>query len=113
MWLDGALHFSTGAGEQKALNLAANPHVALTTGANDWQRGLDVVVEGEALRVTEAQQLHRLAAAWAQKWDGRWRYEVAEDGFRHDVGTTLVFAVRPDKVLAFTKGTFSHTRHRF
>jgi hypothetical protein len=24
-----------------------------------------------------------------------------------------VFAVRPDKVLAFTKGAFSHTRHRF
>ena len=113
VWLDDALHFSTGPGEQKALNLAANPQVALTTGANDWQSGLDVVVEGEALRVTDAQQLHRLAAAWAQKWDGRWRYEVAEDGFRHDVGTALVFAVHPDKVLAFTKGAFSHTRHRF
>jgi hypothetical protein len=24
-----------------------------------------------------------------------------------------VFAVRPAKVLAFTKGGFSHTRHRF
>jgi nitroimidazol reductase NimA-like FMN-containing flavoprotein (pyridoxamine 5'-phosphate oxidase superfamily) len=113
VWLDGALHFSTGAGEQKALNLAANPQVALTTGVNDWQSGLDVVVEGEALRVTDAEQLHRLAAAWAQKWDGRWRYEVGLDGFRHDVGNALVFAVRPAKVLAFTKGSFSHTRHRF
>src|SRR5436190_13530710 len=63
VWLDDALHFSTGAGEQKALNLAANSHVALTTGDNDWQRGLDVVVEGKALRVTDAEQLHRLAAA--------------------------------------------------
>ena len=113
VWLDDALHFSTGAGEQKALNLAANSHVALTTGVNDWQSGLDVVVEGEALRVTDAEQLHRLAAAWAQKWDGRWRYTVGENGFRHDVGTALVFAVRPAKVLAFTKGGFSHTRHRF
>jgi general stress protein 26 len=113
VWLDDALHFSTGPEEQKARNLAGNPRVALTTGANDWQSGLDVVVEGEAARVTDAQQLDRLAAAWAQKWDGRWQYEVSQDGFRHDVGTALVFAVRPAKVLAFTKGGFSHTRHRF
>ena len=113
VWLDDALHFSTGPDEQKALNLAANPRVVLTTGASDWQGGLDVVVEGTATRVTDAQQLDRLAAAWAQKWDGRWRYEVGQDGFRHAAGTVLVFAVRPAKVLAFTKGGFSQTRHRF
>ena len=113
VWLDDALHFSTGAGEQKALNLANNPRVALVTGANGWQSGLDVVVEGEAVRVTDPEQLQRLAAAWAQKWDGRWRYSVSEDGFHHEVGSALVFAVRPAKVLAFTKGGFSHTRHRF
>ncbi|MBV9001930.1 MAG: hypothetical protein JO304_22930 [Solirubrobacterales bacterium] len=87
--------------------------MALTTGTNDWQSGLDVVLEGEAARVTDAHQLDRLAAAWAQKWDGRWQYEVSHDGFRHDVRTALVFAVRPTKVLAFAKGGFSHTRHRF
>jgi nitroimidazol reductase NimA-like FMN-containing flavoprotein (pyridoxamine 5'-phosphate oxidase superfamily) len=109
VWLDDALHFCTGPDEQKAHNLASNPRVALTTGANDWQSGLDVVVEGDAARVTDAQQLDRLAAAWAQKWDGRWEYEVGQDGFRH----ALVFAVRPAKILAFAKGGFSHTRHRF
>ena len=45
VWLDGALHFSTGPDEQKARNLASNPRFALTTGANDWQSGLDVVVD--------------------------------------------------------------------
>ena len=113
VWLDDALHFSTGAGEQKALNVANNSRVALITGASDWQSGLDVVVEGEAMRVTDPEQLQRLADAWAQKWDGRWRYSVDDEGFRHEVGTALVFAVRPRKVLAFAKGTFSHTRHRF
>src|ERR1700684_2390966 len=54
VWLDDALHFSTGPEEQKARNLASNPRVALTTGANDWQSGLDGVVEGEAVRVTDA-----------------------------------------------------------
>lgn len=113
VWLDDALHFSTGATEQKALNLANNPHATLITGTNDWQSGLDVVVEGKAVRVTDPAQLQRLADAWAQKWDGRWRYSVDDDGFRHDAGTALVFAVRPAKVLAFAKGGFSHTRHRF
>jgi nitroimidazol reductase NimA-like FMN-containing flavoprotein (pyridoxamine 5'-phosphate oxidase superfamily) len=113
VWLDDALHFCTGPDEQKARNLDGNPRVALTTGKNDWQSGLDVVLEGEATRVTDAQLLHRLAAAWAQKWDGQWQYEVTQEGFRHDVGTALVFAVRPAKVLAFTKGGFSHTSHRF
>jgi nitroimidazol reductase NimA-like FMN-containing flavoprotein (pyridoxamine 5'-phosphate oxidase superfamily) len=112
VWLDDALHFSTGAGEQKALNLAGNPRVVLTTGANDWHAGLDVVVEGEAVRVTDPEQLQRLAAAWAHKWDGRWQYSVAEDGFRHGPGTVLVFAVRPAKVLVFGKAPFSQTRHR-
>src|SRR5580704_14678369 len=64
VWLDDALHFSTGPDEQKARNLASNPRAALTTGANDWQSGLDVVVEGDAARVTDALQLDRLAAAW-------------------------------------------------
>ena len=58
-------------------------------------------------------KLHRLAEAWAHKWDGRWRYHVAPDGLAHDGGTALVFAVHPSKVLAFAKGNFSHTRHRF
>ena len=113
VWLDDALHFSTGPDEQKAHNLAGNSYVALTTGANGWEGGLDVVVEGEAARVTDSQQLGRLAAAWTQKWDGRWQYEVGQDGFLQDGGTVLVFAVRPAKVLAFTKGGFTHTRHRF
>ena len=112
VWLDGALHFTTGPAEQKALNLAGHPHVVLTTGCNGWEQGLDVMVEGEARRVTDRATLERLAAAWAGKWDGRWQFEVGDDGFGHeDGGMALVFAVRPTKVLAFSKGSFSHTRH--
>jgi hypothetical protein len=82
IWLDGALHFSTGAAEQKAVNDDAT--------------------------------LHRLAAAWRTKWDGSWQYEVRDGAFYHDGGgQALVFVVAPTKVLAFGKGTFSHTRHRF
>lgn len=111
VWLDGALHFCTGPGEQKAVNLAGNPHVVVTTGCNQWDRGLDVMVEGEARRVTDRATLERLAAAWATRWDGSWQYEVADEGFRHGAGFAHVFAVEPAKVLAFGKGPFSHTRH--
>jgi hypothetical protein len=111
VWLDGALHFSTGADEQKAVNLRANPHVVLTTGSNEWERGLDVVVEGDAEAVTDEGTLRRLADAWASKWDGRWRYEAGDGTFQSDHGPDLVFAVRPTKVLAFGRPAFTQTRH--
>lgn len=113
VWLDGAAYVATGPEEQKALNLAGNPQVALTTGCNTWDRGLDVVVEGRARRVTDPALLARLAEAWATKWDGQWRFTPGPEGFVHpEGGTAHVFEVRPAKVLAFGKGTpFSHTRH--
>jgi nitroimidazol reductase NimA-like FMN-containing flavoprotein (pyridoxamine 5'-phosphate oxidase superfamily) len=114
VWLDETIYFCTGPSEQKAANLAGNPQVILTTGCNDWEHGLDVVVEGAANRVTDHEQLRRLADAWTRKWDGRWRYKVGDGGFEHEPhGQVLVFAVEPAKVIAFGKGTFSQTRHRF
>ena len=114
VWLDDAIHFCTGPDEQKALNLRTNPHVALTTGCNQWDSGLDVVVEGDAVPVTDDATLTRLAEAWALKWDGRWHFEARAGAFQHgDGGVALVFSVTPSKILAFGKGTFSHTRHRF
>jgi general stress protein 26 len=115
VWSDGALHFCTGTGEQKAVNLRGNRHVILSTGCNTWDQGLDVVVEGDAVQVTDEGVLRRLALAWAAKWHGQWQYEV-RDGFFYNPGSSepvLVFAVSPAKVLAFAKGTFSHTSHRF
>jgi nitroimidazol reductase NimA-like FMN-containing flavoprotein (pyridoxamine 5'-phosphate oxidase superfamily) len=113
VWVDGAIHFTTGAGEQKAVNLRTNPQVVLTTGCNHWVRGVDVVVEGDAVRVSDDATLQRLAAAWKAKWDGRWQFDARDGTFHHEAGTALVFTVAPTKVLAFGKGTFTHTSHRF
>jgi general stress protein 26 len=115
VWLDGAIHFTTGAQEQKAVNLQGNQHVILMTGCNRWDEGLDVVVEGDAVRQTDRETLERLAAAWATKWTGQWEYQVGDGCFQHPGGggTSLVFSVTPSKVLAFAKGTFGVTRHRF
>jgi nitroimidazol reductase NimA-like FMN-containing flavoprotein (pyridoxamine 5'-phosphate oxidase superfamily) len=120
VWVDGVLYFSTGDHEQKAANMLANPHVILTTGCNHWDTGLDVVVEGDAVRVTDHEVLERLAEVWATRWDGRWQHEVRDGGFRHTDGETVlphvihVFSVTPTQIVAHAKGDpFSHTTHRF
>ena len=115
VWLDDSIYFATGLGEQKAVNLRTNQNVILMTGRNEWERGLDVVVEGEAVQVIDESLLVRLAEVWETKWDGRWHYDVHEGSFRHaaSADAVLVFSVKPTKVLAFAKGTFGQTRHRF
>ena len=101
------------------MNLRTNPQVVVTTGCATWDQGIDVMVEGEAVRVTDAATLQRLADAWGDKWDGRWQFAVADgafsspDGAGNDDGDgAWVFAVRSTKVLAFGKEPFSHTRFR-
>jgi hypothetical protein len=84
------------------------------TGCNRWDEGLDVVVEGDAVRQTDQGILERLAAAWTTKWTGQWQFQARDGSFHHPQGgEALVFSVTPAKVLAFAKGTFGATRHRF
>jgi hypothetical protein len=116
VWAEEAVWFSTGAGEVKFANLAANPRVVLTTGCSGWDEGLDVVMEGDAVRVTDDEVLSRVAAAFAPKWDGRWRYTARGGRFRSSEGDreVPVFSVAPVKVFAYTKGDpFGATAHRF
>jgi general stress protein 26 len=116
VWAQGAVWFSTGAGEQKFANLAGNSHVVLITGCNRWDGGLDVIMEGNAVPVTDDAVLDGIAAAFAAKWDGRWQF-IARDGcFRgaDGSGEAMVFAVTPAKVFAHAKGDpFGVTAHRF
>jgi nitroimidazol reductase NimA-like FMN-containing flavoprotein (pyridoxamine 5'-phosphate oxidase superfamily) len=115
-WWDGAIWFSTGAEEQKFANLRANPHVVLTTGCNRWDQGLDVVVEGQAVGVTDDAVLARAAEAFRSKWDGRWQFTARGGSFRHadGGGEAMVFSVTPLKVFAHAKGDpFGATRHKF
>jgi general stress protein 26 len=114
VWAEDAVCFCTGDDEQKGVNLRANPHVVLTTGCANWDHGLDVVVEGEAVQVTDDDVLRRIAAAFTPRWDGRWKWE-ARDGSFYDGGhSAIVFAVKPVKVFAHAKGDpFGATTHRF
>jgi nitroimidazol reductase NimA-like FMN-containing flavoprotein (pyridoxamine 5'-phosphate oxidase superfamily) len=114
VWHANAFHFATGPQEQKWANIAANDHVAVTTGTNTWDRGLDVVVEGRVARITERAALRRLADAFAAKYGDAWAYQVLEDGFDQGNGTvTQVFRVTPAKVIAFAKEPHGQTTFRF
>ena len=112
--VDGAVHFVTGLGEQKARNLEHSRSVALTTGTNAWAAGTDVVVEGEAVRVTDRDTLERIVAAYDVKYGGDWKFE-AGDGVLHpgEAQDGAVFRVEPSKVMAFAKDPHGQTTFRF
>jgi nitroimidazol reductase NimA-like FMN-containing flavoprotein (pyridoxamine 5'-phosphate oxidase superfamily) len=114
VWSEDRFHFTTGAEEQKGKNLRADDRVLLQVGQLEWQAGLDVVVEGRASITTDPVVLARLAAVWRQRWDGRWAYEVEGDRLESAPGfSVLTYSVYPQRVLAFAKGRFGHTLHRF
>ena len=110
---DGEAHFCTGVTEQKARNLEKNPKVALTTGNNSWDSGLDVVVEGTAVKLIDDQTLQRLADAYEAKYGSDWHFEVKDGAFDHGHGPTPVFRIEATKVLAFAKDPHSQTSYRF
>jgi Pyridoxamine 5'-phosphate oxidase len=86
---------STGAGEQKMVNLRPNQHVVLTTGRNQWDQGLAVEVEGDAVQVTDDAVLERVARAFTARWDGRCQYTASGECSCDPAGggEALVFSV--------------------
>ncbi len=113
VWVDDALNFTTGSEEQKAVNLRENDQVVLTTGCNLFFEGIDVAIEGRAVRVTDTDALQRIADRYKSKYD--WNFTV-EDGDFVQEGThrPLVFRVEPVTGFGFKKGNpFGQTRWRF
>ena len=98
LWHGHALYFSTGPAEQKYKNLDKNPHCILTTGNNRLDDGLDLVVEGEAVRVTDETRLRVRADAWETKYGSDWPLMGSEEN------PAYVFEVTPVKAFGFRKG---------
>jgi pyridoxine/pyridoxamine 5'-phosphate oxidase len=115
VWLDSALYFCTGESERKARNLAHNAQCVLTTGCNALSEGLDLVVEGEAVRVRDEARLQRIADTYESKYGSDWHFDVRDGAFAGDEGNVaLVFEVVPTKAFGFGKSDpFSQTRWRF
>lgn len=74
MWIDGAWYVVSGPGTRKARNLAHNPACTLSARLAT----IDVVFAGEAHRVTDPDELERVAEVYR---GGGWPAEVAGDAF--------------------------------
>src|SRR4051794_37164386 len=65
LWVDGKVYFVTGAATRKGRNLSASPTCAVSVNL----AGLDLVMEGNAARVTDEATVARLARLYAdQGW---------------------------------------------
>jgi hypothetical protein len=60
VWVDDALYFVGGPGTRRSRNLAANPACSVAVRL----RGIDLVLEGDAHRVTDKSTLARVAAVY-------------------------------------------------
>jgi hypothetical protein len=68
LWVDGAFWFETGDQTRKARNLARDSRCALSVATEEF----DLVVEGEAQRVTDPAIVEAMAARWsAEGWPAR------------------------------------------
>ncbi|NUT32496.1 MAG: pyridoxamine 5'-phosphate oxidase family protein [Hamadaea sp.] len=74
IWVDDALYFVSGPGTLKSRNLAANPSCSVAVRLP----GVDLVLEGNAERVTQSATLERVAAVYQS---GGWPATVEGDGF--------------------------------
>jgi pyridoxamine 5'-phosphate oxidase-like protein len=72
VWLDGDVYFTSGPGTRKARNLQASPACTMSVRVE----GLDVVLEGEAHRVTDPATLESIASLYRE---GGWPAEVDGD----------------------------------
>jgi hypothetical protein len=73
IWLDGTFWFQTGTGTLKSRNIARDPRCSISISV----RGADVVVEGQASRVTDPAAVAHAASAWAATG---WPAEPDESG---------------------------------
>jgi hypothetical protein len=73
LWVDDAFWFETGERTRKGKNLARDPRCTLSVATQEF----DLVVEGEARRVTDPPTVAAMAAQWAA---GGWPCRVDDTG---------------------------------
>jgi hypothetical protein len=114
---DGYPHFSSSPNAQKAKNLEQEPRCALAAHTEEF----DLIVEGTCRRVTDPDELARVAASYRDKYE--WPVTVVGDAMDAPYGAPTagpppyaVFRVLPSRAyaLGITDNTnFRSTRWRF
>ena len=77
VWDSDRAYFVSGPGTRKSQNIAANPSCSLALSL----RGIDLVIEGMAVRVTDQATLERLAKRYAE---GGWPARVENGAYTYD-----------------------------
>ncbi|MEJ7585273.1 MAG: pyridoxamine 5'-phosphate oxidase family protein [Acidimicrobiales bacterium] len=116
--VEGAWWFTSGRGTRKSRDLATNPRCSVSTAT----AGMDITVEGRAERITDLEDLRRLAGVYASQG---WPATATDDGDRRRPHRRVqrpqrrppaVFPVPPRARVAFALGTsepFGATKWRF
>jgi hypothetical protein len=73
LWVDGTFWFESGEMTRKARNIARDPRCTLSAAAHEF----DLVIEGEAHRVTDPRTVASMANHWAAQG---WPAQVDESG---------------------------------
>ena len=76
LWFEDAFYFLTGAGTRKGRNLAGDPHCVITAGSTALP-SLDIIIEGDARKVTDETPLRRVTEAFGSRLE--WPLEVRGD----------------------------------
>lgn len=114
LWEDGAFYFNAGPTTRKAKNLARNPSCVITVATHDF----DLVIEGEATKVTDEARLRHIADLFAS---GGWEPTVRDGAHYAEFSAPSagpppweVYEVTPATVFALgTAEPYGATRWRF
>lgn len=113
-WNDGAMYFTSGPGTRKSKNLARNPRCAITVATHPY----DLMLEGEAQRVTDDETLERIAQ---EARDGGWPARVENKAFTAEFSAPAagpppwyVYKLTPTRIYAMgTAEPYGATRFGF
>jgi nitroimidazol reductase NimA-like FMN-containing flavoprotein (pyridoxamine 5'-phosphate oxidase superfamily) len=111
VWVDDTPRFTTRPTSRKGRNLARNPHCVLSVAGED----LDLVVEGNAIRIEDEAELRRVAAAFQSKYG--WELTV-RDGQVHEDSLPGspeygFYEVAPVRAFGYGADGMTATRWRF
>jgi len=124
LWLDDAFYFISGGSTRKGKNLARNPNCVIAV-SSTTRPSLDVVLEGKARRLTDPDEVARVAEAYRSVLG--WPLEVREGELHGPNAPTAgpppyaVFEVTPETAFGLPgmagmnepPGTLTPTRWRF
>lgn len=116
VWFEGCLYFTSNPNVRKSRDLAQNPHCVMTTAG----KTLDLVIEGEAVKITDDELLKRVAEVYKAKYG--WPLTVENHAYTAPYAAPAagkspyeLYQVRPTKAFAMgsNEPPYGATRWRF